>query len=382
MAVEPQPPKPRPDEPVFNTFKRKPLRPFYSLREFQIGIALLVVLGAIAVWVFQRGANPEPGLFAIQENLLANKGKDIPVYKRPVKPWIEPGSESASAGAAKSSLDPFPATVNADGWRATAAPQMFDESNLYEKIDGRESFYKSFGFKKLHFLSLSSAQPAGLTIDIELFDLGSIQNALGAMVAELLSPDAKIEMSGQGLSYTTRNGGFVVQGRYYARLVGSDDNDTIRKKIAAVRDGLLASLTGEPLPWAYELFIRGLKVSPAQIQYYAENAFSFGFAKDVYAATLPGGETEVFLMRRTDSEDAKKMAGEFAKGFGEYGKPVSGGPKDTALFKNDYVNAIEGARAQGNFVIGVRMAKSAEEAGQLLDRLATQLEKNTTSSQH
>lgn len=377
MAGIIQPGKPPADPPVFNTFKRKPLRPFYSLREFQMGIVSLLVLGGVATWVIWGGLHPETALFAVQENLLANKGKDTPIYKRPVEPWVEPGREPGSAStASRPSLDPFPQTVNADGWHATAAPQMFDESNLYVKIDGREGFYKSYGFKKLHFLSLAFTEPAGLSIDIEVFDLGSIQNALGAFVAEISNPDAEVTMAGQSLSYTTRNGAFLVQGGYYVRLLGSDDNEAIRKKAISLRDAFLTSLKGEPLPWAYQLFMGGLKVSPSHVQYYAENAFSFGFANDVYSATLPGSETEVFLTRRTDADEATAMADKFAGGFGDYGKRVTNGPANTALFNNEYVNSIEGVRAHGNFVIGVRLAKSADEAGKLLDRLKVELEKS------
>ena len=42
------------EEPVFNTFKRKVYRPFFSLREFQIGLACLVVLVATLAWVLYR----------------------------------------------------------------------------------------------------------------------------------------------------------------------------------------------------------------------------------------------------------------------------------------------------------------------------------------
>ncbi len=311
-----------PEEPVFNTFRRQPLRPFFSLREFQIGLGTLVVLVAAAGWVVWRGAHPDPTLFAVDDQLLSGKGGTITVYERPVAPWVEPGSAASSAGPR---LDPFPATVVSPGWRLSAPPQMFDEGNLYSKIDGRETFYKSYGFKKLHCLSLSTTEPAGLGIDLELFDLGSVQNALGALSAEISDPATVVTLSGQSLWYVTRNGGFLAQGRYYARLLGSDDHETVRQKIAGLRDALLASLPGESLPWAYELFVGRLRLSPSRIQYFAENAFSHGFANDFYAAGLPGGDAELFVSRRASDAAARELADKLAEGFAAYGQRVGDG---------------------------------------------------------
>jgi hypothetical protein len=371
-------------EPVFNTFRRKPLRSFYSPREFQIGLVILAVLVAVAAWVARRGAHPDPNLFAVNEKLLSAKGKDIAVYKRPVQPWIEPGNETVASKTP--SFDPFPDAVASVGWRVTAPPQMFDESNLYIKIDGRESFYKSYGFKKLHFLTLASTEKPDLTIDIELFDLGEIANALGAMTAEISSPDAEVAPTQAGLWYATRNSGFLSHGRYYARMIGSDDNELIRQKIASLKDAFVAALSGEKLPWVYAVFVGGLQISPARIQYQRENAFSFGFANDFYSATMPKGDTEVFLSRRASADEAEQLTNKFADGLAELGKRVPDALAGVALFKNNYVDTIDGVRAYGAYVIGVRLAPSVEEAIRRLNELAAQLDKvggaaNNPSSQ-
>ncbi len=372
MAADTEVYRPPTTEPVFNTFRRKPLRPFYSLREFQLGLACLIVLGGVAAWVAHRAAHPDPTLFTLTPNLLTDKGKSVTVYKRPVEPWVEPGQASTAASAPK--LDPFPNAVASTGWRVTAPPQMFDESNLYVKIDGREGFYKSYGFKKLYFLSLASTEQDGLGIDIELFDLGSIQNALGALAAEISDTKTEVRSEPAGLSYVTRNSCFLSQGRFYARMMGSDDNDLIRTKITELRDAFLASLPKETMPWSYALFIGRLRLNPAGVQYLAENAFSFEFATQVYSAALPGSDTEVFITHRADEASAHALAAKFAEGFASFGKKL---PADTAttLVQNEYTSAIDGVRAHGSFVLGVRLAKSAQDAAQWLDRLASELDK-------
>src|SRR5712672_2844860 len=98
-------------EPVFNTFKRKLYRPFYSLLEFRIGIVCLVMLGAVCAWVVWRGAHPEPGLFRSDDRLLTAQATNYVVYKRPVEPWSEAGKATAP------SLGPFPPEIVGDDWK-------------------------------------------------------------------------------------------------------------------------------------------------------------------------------------------------------------------------------------------------------------------------
>ncbi len=360
MAAESQSGAPLRPEPVFNTFCRQPLRPFYSLRETQIGFAILCLLAGVVGWVMWRGMHPDPDLFAVEDALLTAKGASVPVYERPIQPWIEPGT--AVNVAAPAGLGPFPPAVTADGWQVVGAPQMFDAATLYEKINGREGYYKSFGFQKLHCLALRNGE---FTIDIELFDQGNVANALGALAGEISSPSAEVQATPTGLWYLTRNGGFLAQGKFYARLIGSDEDPVIRGKIAGLREALSAALPGESLPWAYELLVGTFGVSPAVVQYQKENAFSFGFATEFYSAIMPGGETEIFVSRRANAADAASLAGKLQEGFLGFGKLTN-----TGLVHNEMINAYDGVRAAGEYVIGVRLAPTPAEGLAWLEKLA------------
>ena len=343
------------DEPVFNRFQRKIYRPFYKLREFQIGLVCIAGLSGVLGWVLWRGCHPDPALFTVNERFLTSKGTNPPVYKRPVETWGESGGATRPTAA----LGPFPADVAGDGWTAPAPVAEFDDTNLHVKIDGRETVYKSFGFKRLYCLALSNGQ---LSIDIELFDLGTIGNALGALTAEVTKPDAEFD----GFFYASANAGFLVQGRYYARLIGSDDNTTIRTKIAAIKTALLTKLPAETVPWAYALLATGLKVSPAKVQYTPQDAFSFDFATEVYSAKI-NGETEVFVSRRANAGEASALAGKFADAFRGFGKAVP--TPQAKLFANSYVTGIDGVTTEGEYVLGVRLAPTPAEALRWLNQL-------------
>jgi hypothetical protein len=356
-------------EPVFNTFRRRLYRPFFSLIEFWMGLVCLAVLAVVLVWVLHRGRNPDPTLFHTDDKLLATKGTEAAVYKRPVDPWREPGSAALPAP----SLAPFPNEIVGDGWTASAPVSEFDEANLYIKIDGREGFYKSFGFQRLSFVSLVNDK---LSIDIELFDQGSIENALGTMGAEITKPDVEFAAEPAGFSYTSANAAFLVHGRYYARLIGSDDDEAIRKKLAALMAALIAKLPGGKVPWAYALLTGGLHVSPAKLVYYPTDAFSFDFATEVYTAKV-NGDMEVFVSRRGNEAEAKALAGKFVEAFGSYGKPVPA--TDATMLRNEYIGTIDGVSSQGEYVIGVRLAPNVDEAQKWLKTLRGVLPSATIS---
>lgn len=341
---------PQRPEPVFNTFRRKLYRPHLSTQEFRIGLVCLAVLAGIFIWVLRRGANPDPELFRADDRLLTKK--EVAIYKRPLQPWVEAGNSGI-----------FPVEITGDGWTAGAPVAEFDESNLYVKIDGRETFYKSYGFQRLHFITLNAGN---LSLDIELFDLGTIGNALGAMAAEVTKPDAVFD----GFFYASANAGFLVQGRYYIRMIGSDDHETIRQKVAALKTLFLAKLPAETAPWAYEVLSKGLKISPAKVQYAPRDAFSFDFATEVYSARV-AGDTEVFVSRRPNPSEATALAGKFRHAFASFGKPAG-----DDLFRNEYVNGFDGVTTEGEYVLGIRLAPNPAEAAKWIKALRELLPKS------
>ena len=368
-------------ERVFNSFRIKAYRPFYSIREFRAGLVILLILMAITGWVIRRGGQPDPELFATRENQLTSKGSRIKVYEPPLQRLQEssgPALPSSPAATASNPLEPFPSGIASQDWQPAGPVQFYDETNLYIKIDGRESFYKSFGFKTLHFVSLQSAAQKDLTIDIELFDLGTGENALGAFSAENSSPDAKIKMENGSLVYLATNSGFLAQDRYYARMLGSDDRPDVRNKIKSITALMNAQFPPGKLPWTYALFVGSLGASPGAIRYQKENAFSFGFASEVYSALVPGSkETEVFIMKRDSPADATKLAGQFAEGFAGYGSALKApaGHPEAVLVNNEFINTVEGVEPFRNFVLGIRFAKSAGEAVSWMERVKSALQK-------
>lgn len=319
---------------------RRNYRRTYSRTEFRIGLVVLLGLAGIAAWVAWRGAHPDPALFEVSEHLLQPAA--APVERGPVPAGLAPG-----------------------GWRETNL-SVFDAGNLYEKINGREDYYKAFGFEKLYFVSLLDETDPARIVDLELFDLALAPNALGAYAGER-PPDVRPRVGANGMTHTSANALFLTRGRYYARAIGADTTSATRALLAHLEGVLDAGLPGEPLPWAYALFVGEMGFDPGRVSYMAENAFSFGFASNVYAALLDD-ESQMYVVACASDADAASLALQFERGFSELadGETTSGGVR---WIRDRYLGAYSGARADGRWVAGVRGAADAARAAAALGRL-------------
>lgn len=324
-------------ERLLNPDGRRHHRKTYSMTEFRLGMVILACLLLITAWVAWKGAHPDPELFAAGPDLLV-------------------GAKATDARG------PLPDALAADGWSEGPVSQ-FDRSNVYEKIDGREDYYKSFGFERLTFITLTREDDETATVDIELFDLGAANNALGAYAGERPS-DVVPTVGDGGLSHLSRNAAFLSRGRFYARIIGSSDAPPVVEQARYIRDRLIEALPAETLPWGYGLFLGAMGVQPGKIRYLAENAFSFGFARRIYSASDGAGETELFVTAQDNDVAATALADKLRQGFGSLGDDVGGG-----WIKHRFLGEIAGAQTHGAWVIGVRQAPDVETAIASLARL-------------
>src|SRR5256885_4805609 len=229
----------------------------YSLAEVRWGLACLAALVLIAGWVAWKGAHPvDPLLFADGAALL----KSAPAARAATPTAAVP---SPTAPAAATDRGPLPPGLAGAGWREGKIAQ-FDPENLYVKIDGRADFFKGFGFRHLWSVLLVSEQDPATTVDVEMYDLARPANALGAYGGER-APDAKPNVEERGLWHLARNALYMARGPYYLRVIGSDETPAMTAKLQALAATLNAAIPGEPLPWAYGLFVGQLGLDPGRV---------------------------------------------------------------------------------------------------------------------
>lgn len=293
----------------------------YSAAEARWGATVGVVLVAILGWVLWRGAQASPELYS--EGL------------------VQLGApEEADRG-------PLPASLAAGGW-TEGKISTYGPDNVYEKINGRAGFFKSHGFQKLHAVTLTSGEDS---IDIELYDQGSQENALGAYTGERAA-GVESESRGGVLFHIERNALFMASGKYYLRAVGSDETEAVVAELGALRGKFAETLTGSELPWAYDFF-SALGVNAGELSFESENVFSFEFATNTWIAKRKGG-TELFLSLRASDEDAAAISKKLTDGFAEQGESTTSG--GLTWSKDHYLGSYSTAISRERWLLGVRRA--------------------------
>lgn len=361
------------DDRLFVKDGFKHYRRTYSRAEVQWGLACGGALLAITGWVAWRGAHQDPMLFQDPMTILEKAGSAgaVPLATAlPTAGRSSPKEVEADRGA-------LPDGLSGGGFREEKVSQ-FDSENLYVKIDGRSDFFKAYGFKRLYASTLVSETDPGMTIDVEMYDHGSASNALGAYGGERPA-DVKPQTDEAGMFHFERNALYMARGTYYLRIIGSDESAAVKEKLQALKTVLAAGVKGEAQPWGFDFFAKQVGIDWGNVAYFAENAFSMGFAEDVWTARPKGknDDLELFINAMADSGSAAARATQYAKGFLQQGTKA-GKAGTVPLAKDQFLSTFSGATAVGRFVIGVRGAIDAGSAGVELSRLrdaATKLPK-------
>ncbi len=327
---------------IFVKNGRRHYRRKFNATETRIGIIVLLLLALIVAWVTWRGAHPDPTLFMLETNL---------------------SQTGAAAVGSTGGIDrgPVPTELAAAGW-SEGEISVFDYDNLFVKINGREGYYKSFGFELLYFVTFLLEENPQTAVDIELYDLGNSANAVGAYSGER-SPGVTPRVGDTGMDHIDRNALFLTRGRYYLRAIGSEESPAVLAQLQLILDRFDAELPGEPLPWGYALFVRKMGKSPGSISYAPENAFSFGFARNVYSVEVEDG-LELFVTPGGTGSDAEDLADRFMDGFRNYGSDEGQFVKDR--YQGTYARTI----TAGPWVVGFLRATDKDHALRALDELA------------
>jgi len=357
---------------VLNPRPFRVFRKSYSVTEAKAGAVVLLGLVSLAAWVVWRGAHPDPGLFADPAATAAGSVAiaDVEGRRAPDGPSVAgaPRAElsgTVPSGGAATAVDrgALPASLSAPGWKERTVSR-FDAENLYVKINGRADFFLSRGFRSLTFVTLEG--PSGTTVDVELYDLGSAENALGAFAAEK-PPETKASSSGGTSWYVARNALFLARGESYARAIGSDESPAVLAQLEVLRKAFEGAIAAGEKPWTVALFADALGLPPDRLQYTAENAFSFGFARNVTSATLDDGETELFVLPAGDEAKAKALSAKFGEGFLSYGEKVEAA--GASWVKDRYLSTFSRSVAAETMVVGVRGAPDLAKGAEALAKL-------------
>lgn len=366
----------------FRSFRRT-----YRVKEVYWGAGTGAVLVGIVGWVGWKGAHPDPSLFDMSAALSGGAAAGAPAQEEPTRragerlgaprAANETGARAASGGEARSvsseARGPLPAGLSAGAFHEGKIGR-YSADDMYIKINGRAGYFQSFGAKSLHFVALEGPETAGApsSVDIELYDLGESRNAIGAYNGER-PPGIEATVADGSTFHVDRNAAFLARGPYYVRFIGSDESPPVVAEVRRLLELFRREIEGEALPWGFALFVDQLKFAASAVTYVKSNAFSFGFARDVYKVSLSPADSqedmEAFVVASADAEAAEALSGEYAKGFGSMGAAAGKTPAKVRLFKDEYLGTFSGASRFERWVYGVRGAPDASRAAEVLEQV-------------
>jgi hypothetical protein len=200
--------------------------------------------------------------------------------------------------------------------------------DLYEKIDGKESMFRSFNFVELRFGRYQYPDREE-TFDVYIFDQGEPANALGIYMAERSLTPSFIPVGREG--YVSGYSAYFWKDNYYVNVLGpeeGDDETTGRSRSIASAIADTIDDAGEPF-WAESLLPADDRV-PQSFSYKATSALGYEFLNRMFFADYKTGDVtyQVFLIREDSPAAARRVFDEYAEATAKYDKIVSREPTD------------------------------------------------------
>jgi len=349
---------------IFNPLKRKVLRKNISRTEARIGASVVVVLILAGLWILTQRDNFDPGDRDISIEVLIQQSVRDDLYKPKLKTWVEPGSLQAASGAPE--LDIFPVEVLDNGWSLDGRVEIYDPSNVYEKINGAAEQYIKFGFASLHYLSIENGDDL---ISIEIYDQGDFANTLGIFAAQRASSREVLSL-GNMFYYTTPVGAVGGFEKYYFKFSGNSESEGILAKTGALIE-MMKDLPVEKSssPRGYTTMLNDLNIPFDRIAYEKNDAFQYDFADDFWFGSMgDGDEFRIYVHEALDIAAAQSLYTQLVEEQSfEYNVLESGQTK--TLFQHEFLETLFAVEIKGSIIFGVDGAENRTTTEKWLNTL-------------
>jgi len=264
------------------------------------------------------------------------------------------------------------------GFEPYLATETYTADTLYEKINGKATFYLDSGFVKLLTQRFKSTADESLWMELYLYDMDNIKKAFSVYSRQKRPGTTALPEVHYG--YKTANSLFAVHGKCYAELVASSDSDRLIAAMTKVVNTLPDELPLDEATQIPELdFFPAENLASSSFKLYLADTFGFEELTDTLTAQyeLAGQNFTAFLSKRKSPRNAAALAEQYCKFLTE-----AGGNVKPAINKNlealnckvlDLYGTTEIVFATGPFVAGVHEAEDQKLAEDLTLTLAGRL---------
>lgn len=234
-------------------------RKHQSRISFGVRVLLLVPLPIIAFLIYRAGQNPRHGLF--EAELMAAGGASLSL------PTHLPGSD----------------------FTLVDTVQIYNEQNLYEKVDGHDVAYFRFGFVSLTFASYSADGAA--FVDCYAFRMNRREGALGIYANERSDEYNRLDIADAG--YESGGAIFFYRGPWYVQVIPSANTLETVNAAQELTASVVAAIPAPPGPLpSLVRFPEGKKVAGSE-GFIPDNAFGTDFLGDIFTAEYQAGDARV-----------------------------------------------------------------------------------------
>jgi hypothetical protein len=351
-------------EILHKPLKRRVLRKRISTAEAVCGAGIVVVLALIAFWVVSQKDSFDPAERDISFEALQRDSVEDTLYRTPLRRWVEPGSAPSSLPAVD--LGIFPPGLLDDGWELDGRVETYDSGNLYEKIDGAAEQYLAFGFRELHYVTLTRDESF---LNVELYDQGSFANALGLFSSQR-DVNRAVSREGDVYYYDTPAGAVGGFRNFYFKIAGDSTSPAILEK-AKNLVALLARIPApfEPMPLPYAILTERLGLPLERISYVKDDVFQYDFLSDFwFGAADDGSQARYFLHESDGPQQATALFDRLVReqlfDYSEVRRE-----ENLVFLRHKYLNTIFALGRAVTLIYGVEGAESPDRSRELLARL-------------
>lgn len=334
---------------VFNDRKRKVFRSYIGKSEFIFSVGFIGFTVLMGIWFATRANKYDPTERDISIEILLAQQVEDHLWETPLKRWVDP-SKVVIGAAVGPDWGPIPTAFLAEGWAETSFYESLVWDTLYEKIDGAEVQYKSYGFQEGFFIGLS-LEEEGLDFNIELYDMTTFENALGLFWAQR-KPGLELIHEGNLHYYKTEVGAIGIVDRYYFKCSGLNSSPAILEATETFIAKFVPSVEALGDPPA--MFTRlSQHFDFVDIGYIKEDAFQYEFCQNFWFASIDGHESARYYVHEAANEaDAVSLFDQFYEEQSYEFEEVSR-EGNSVVFKHEFLDTVFILRQVGTTIYGV-----------------------------